>query len=100
MNSGKSFEFFSYAATAYKWATHIGKMDLDSFPYLHKLTTSLHEHMNSSCGAYIGVPMDFDRCNKLPHCPPQHCGLPQSGSLHEHMNSSCGAYIGVPMDFD
>lgn len=37
MNAGKTFAWFAYAAQAFPWSTHIAKMDLDTFPFMHSL---------------------------------------------------------------
>merc|ERR1719277_2178677 len=42
MNDGKTFAFFSLAVRQFPWATHIAKMDMDVFPLLHKVVTSLY----------------------------------------------------------
>lgn len=84
MNFGKTYQFFHYAASHYPWATHIGKMDLDTFPFLHRLTWSLYRHMDSGCEHFVGAAMDFTRCGKnRAWCPPKECGSPVGGNFLE-----------------
>lgn len=95
MNTGKSLEFFSYAARAFPWATHIGKMDLDTFPYLHDLTTSLHHKLRGGCQAhYVGLPMDKIRCGpSKDYCPPRKCGLPVGEDFFRYARGNCWSYM-------
>mmetsp|Transcript_59452 Transcript_59452/g.159208 ORF Transcript_59452/g.159208 Transcript_59452/m.159208 type:complete len:349 (-) Transcript_59452:88-1134(-) len=78
MNKGKTFAFFEAVSRLYPWATHVGKMDTDTFPYLHRLSESLHAHAKSSkCpNHFVGDPMNHARCGYWDWCPPASCSLP------------------------
>lgn len=54
MNKGKSFLWFSEALRRFPWATHIAKMDMDTYPFLHKLLhrMSLYRTCASNDGQY------------------------------------------------
>lgn len=41
MNEGKSFVWFATALEEFPWATHVAKMDIDTYPYLHKLVRGM-----------------------------------------------------------
>lgn len=47
MNSGKSPTWMATALRMFPWATHYGKVDMDAYPFLHKLV--LRMDRNSSC---------------------------------------------------
>jgi len=82
MDNGKSFEWFNYAARNYKWATHVGKIDMDAYPYIRKMVSSLEEHsQNSTCAQYVGALVDFVSCGKKPYCPREECGRPDGNDL-------------------
>jgi len=54
MNRGKTFAWFQAASKAFPWATHIGKCDMDTYPFLHKLIGRMHEH-----ACVTGTPYEF-----------------------------------------
>lgn len=97
MNKGKTFDFFRHVAKAYPWATHIGKMDLDTFPYLHRLTESLHDHLASGkCqNHYVGDPMNYTKCGYWPWCPPKNCSVPIDEDFlkFKHGMKNCWSYM-------
>jgi len=56
MNDGKSFVWFSTALKTFPWATHVGKMDMDTYPFLHKLVYRME--LNRRCEGEDG-PYEF-----------------------------------------
>lgn len=72
MNHGKTYAYFRHVVRAHPWATHVGKMDMDAYPYIHKLVTSLREPHHCKA-AYIGRPWT---CYHSKKCPPAGCGKP------------------------
>lgn len=96
MNKGKSHTWFQYAATNFPWATHIGKMDVDTYPYLKQLVTSLAQH-HGTCETYIGKPVVWKRCffgGGGAWCPPPRCGKPLSQNfLHYSGGDECWSYM-------
>lgn len=79
MNAGKTYEYFKVAAEAFPWATHIGNMDLDTYPHIHKLVTGLAARVSSQdkCESYEGLP--------LPMLP--------SSSVCSHLEEGCPKYM-------
>lgn len=82
MNLGKTMAFFREAARKFPWATHIGKMDMDAFPHLHKVVTNLYgsEKPCSAKYEYWGVKFGTRSCRKKPwgrsfidNCPDDSC---------------------------
>lgn len=62
-NFGKSFAWFHFASRRYSWASHVGKLDMDSFPDIGKLVLSLEEHRTDSCARhFVGYAQDFPLC--------------------------------------
>eukprot|EP00450_Noctiluca_scintillans_P003191 CAMPEP_0194501390 /NCGR_PEP_ID=MMETSP0253-20130528/22648_1 /TAXON_ID=2966 /ORGANISM="Noctiluca scintillans" /LENGTH=303 /DNA_ID=CAMNT_0039343357 /DNA_START=72 /DNA_END=983 /DNA_ORIENTATION=+ len=62
-NSGKSFAWFHFASRRYPWASHVGKLDMDSFPDIRKMVLSLEGHMTDSCARhFVGYAQDFPLC--------------------------------------
>eukprot|EP00747_Dinoflagellata_sp_TGD_P210388 gnl/TRDRNA2_/TRDRNA2_83662_c0_seq1.p1 gnl/TRDRNA2_/TRDRNA2_83662_c0~~gnl/TRDRNA2_/TRDRNA2_83662_c0_seq1.p1 ORF type:complete len:202 (+),score=14.19 gnl/TRDRNA2_/TRDRNA2_83662_c0_seq1:517-1122(+) len=55
MNNGKTLAFFKYVSSTFNWATHIGKMDMDTYPFLQKLITSFNDNAGDPCESYVGV---------------------------------------------
>lgn len=41
MNMGKTYRWFAFAAHSFPWATHIAKMDVDFFPFLHGIADTI-----------------------------------------------------------
>jgi len=82
MNRGKTITFFRYAARLFPWATHIAKMDMDAFPHLHKVVTSLYGS-EKPCRAkyeYWGGKFGFINCENTQwgrsftdNCPDDSC---------------------------
>merc|ERR1719367_2265576 len=72
MNYGKTYTFFNYVMRKFPWATHVGKMDMDAYPYIYKLVTSLQKPHHCKA-AYIGRPWT---CYHFKKCPPPGCGKP------------------------
>jgi len=81
MNRGKSFLWFATALELFPWATHVGKMDMDTYPFLHKLVyrMDLDRQCTSQDGPYefIGRPDNWcgtRHCkNFTNHCSPRDC---------------------------
>lgn len=75
------------ALQLWPWATHIAKMDMDTFPHLQKLIPSVPDGTFS----LIGDMVDFELCagNWCNHhsqcgwCPPPGCGKPVNGNFLE-----------------
>jgi len=58
LNNGKTFWLFHVLSASVPFATHIAKVDLDAYPYVHKLTTFLHSQQGCASDLqYVGVPM-------------------------------------------
>jgi len=100
MNRGKTYRFFQTMVQKFPWATHVGKMDTDTFPYLHRLTASLSVHANGNeCkNQYVGSPMDFETCGSWEWCPPAECGPPVGGDLlkfnaQSNAGQNCWSYM-------
>lgn len=55
MNNGKSWAWFHNASRMYPWATHIGKMDDDTYPYFAELLRRVNQTQGQNL-SYIGVP--------------------------------------------
>mmetsp|Transcript_46772 Transcript_46772/g.102142 ORF Transcript_46772/g.102142 Transcript_46772/m.102142 type:complete len:318 (+) Transcript_46772:60-1013(+) len=72
MNKGKTWEYFHHAVRAYPWATHIGKIDDDCYPFIRPLVTSFRDQRNHHL-AYMGAPWS---CKGGGGCPPYGCGYP------------------------
>lgn len=73
MNRGKSFNWFHNASRRYDWASHVGKVDMDSFPNIGKLINSFEEHRGRGCSnQFIGDGVDFQWCHG-DGCPPSDC---------------------------
>jgi len=101
MNDGKSFVWFSTALKTFPWATHVGKMDMDTYPFLHKLLGRMDQ--NRSCvnqtSPYelIGRPDYFctgkqhypETCKFLNPCPSKDC----LGQFHSKLDT---VQIGAP----
>eukprot|EP00421_Protoceratium_reticulatum_P042743 CAMPEP_0168444680 /NCGR_PEP_ID=MMETSP0228-20121227/45174_1 /TAXON_ID=133427 /ORGANISM="Protoceratium reticulatum, Strain CCCM 535 (=CCMP 1889)" /LENGTH=87 /DNA_ID=CAMNT_0008459131 /DNA_START=39 /DNA_END=298 /DNA_ORIENTATION=+ len=82
MNNGKSYTFFQYASNAWKWATHIGKTDLDTYPYFDKFVDSVsHHHDGDTCEEFLGHP---NFCTTPGICPPANCGSPLDGDFMKY----------------
>jgi len=80
MNHGKSFAFFSHAARQFPWATYIAKMDMDVFPLLHKVVTSLYKKPCMAKYEFWGVKSGTKGCTWDPlgrsftdNCPAESC---------------------------
>eukprot|EP00416_Gambierdiscus_australes_P038317 CAMPEP_0171104914 /NCGR_PEP_ID=MMETSP0766_2-20121228/61579_1 /TAXON_ID=439317 /ORGANISM="Gambierdiscus australes, Strain CAWD 149" /LENGTH=341 /DNA_ID=CAMNT_0011565627 /DNA_START=43 /DNA_END=1068 /DNA_ORIENTATION=+ len=77
MNRGKSLTWFHTARGWFPWATHIAKMDMDTYPFLHKLLKRMDS--NRSCvnnnGQYefIGRPHNTYGRNFTEYCPYEEC---------------------------
>uniref|UniRef100_A0A7S1L521 Hexosyltransferase n=1 Tax=Alexandrium catenella TaxID=2925 RepID=A0A7S1L521_ALECA len=57
MNEGKTFTWFSTALTKISWATHVGKMDIDTYPYLHNLLPGIGDCADKTTPfEYMGRP--------------------------------------------
>ena len=96
MMSGKSFASFQYAANNYQWATHIGKMDLDTYPSLFELVESMDTDKQSE--SYIGQVIDHHGCgghkNKRWFCPPEGCGYPRHRNFLDYAGGNdCWSYM-------
>jgi len=62
-NGGKSFAWLHFASRRYSWASHVGKLDIDSFPDIGKMVLSLEEHRTDSCTRhFVGYAQDFPLC--------------------------------------
>jgi hypothetical protein len=82
INEGKSMAFFRYASRQFPWATHIGKVDMDAFPFLHKIMTNLYGS-EKPCRAkyeYWGAKRGTKNCDHQPwgrsfidNCPDDSC---------------------------
>jgi len=82
MNQGKTMAFFRFAARQFPWATHIAKMDMDAFPFLHKVVASLYGS-EKPCRAkyeYWGAKFGSKHCENYPfgrtftdNCPDDSC---------------------------
>lgn len=90
LNNGKTPAFFKHAVESFTWATHIGKMDMDTYPYLPKLVSSLAQR--DSKFAYIGRPTDYKMCGSFDFCPPAGCGYPMNERL-EYTKENCWSYM-------
>mmetsp|Transcript_97835 Transcript_97835/g.285518 ORF Transcript_97835/g.285518 Transcript_97835/m.285518 type:complete len:332 (+) Transcript_97835:67-1062(+) len=60
MNRGKTFAWFQAASKAFPWATHIGKCDMDTYPFLHKLLARMSSRRcvkndHEFAGQYTGL---------------------------------------------
>uniref|UniRef100_A0A7S1MQG0 Hexosyltransferase n=1 Tax=Alexandrium catenella TaxID=2925 RepID=A0A7S1MQG0_ALECA len=91
MNNGKTALWFLTALQRFPWATHFGKLDMDTFPFLHKLVHRMAEGRNDACplGPYefIGAPDDRHVGNFSVSCPRESCDrfAPQL-EVWNHMN--------------
>jgi len=62
-NFGTSFAWFHFASRRYSWASHVGKLPMDSFPDIGKIVLSLEEHRTDSCARhFVGYAQDFPLC--------------------------------------
>jgi len=81
MNNGKTFAWFDAAREKFPWATHIGKMDLDTYPHLHRLVPSIDDRtckVSSEPYEYFGRPTcAFLLCNKFRSFGPL-CSRPEA----------------------
>jgi len=69
MNQGKSFMWFLTARKMFPWATHFGKMDMDTYPCIHKLLYRMK--MSLPCAGDDGPYEFIGRPHQL--CRPQPC---------------------------
>jgi len=92
MNEGKSWKFFNDASVRFPWATHIGKMDTDAYPYFHLLIPRMvpvwRKAAQDGCGEFYGMAQYlpetdpiFCRTHYGEICPPVDCGPPLNGSF-------------------
>lgn len=72
MEKGKTFTYFHDVARKYPWVTDIGKLDMDTFPYVADLVDSID---------------DPSRCTGTPY---EYWGLP-NGACMGPFNQSCAA---------
>jgi len=78
MNRGKSFLWFATALKMFPWATHIGKIDMDTYPFIHKLMYRMN--LNRPCKGqdspyeFIGRPHTLHPgANFAVSCPASQC---------------------------
>mmetsp|Transcript_18941 Transcript_18941/g.53423 ORF Transcript_18941/g.53423 Transcript_18941/m.53423 type:complete len:367 (-) Transcript_18941:92-1192(-) len=82
----KISDFFQRMALENSWATHIGKMDMDSYLYVPKLLTKLHE--DRDCGTPYEVVGFPGHCNKtdascdMADWLPKQCPAPEHEACH------------------
>jgi len=103
-NDGKNFVWMSTALSKFPWATHIGKIDMDTYPFVSKLLTRMSQ--NASCAErtspyqIIGRPAytchgkdpDGTKCAFRHRCSAADC----LGQFHSKLDS---VRIGAPWQF-
>eukprot|EP00392_Amoebophrya_sp_AT5.2_P009831 g9859.t1 len=80
LNNSSPLWWDQYASRQFAWATHIGKLEVPTFP----LTADLFEDVSAqykkekeqNCASFIGGCVDFERCGGFQYCPPRGCGCP------------------------
>lgn len=76
---------------AYPWATHIGKLDMDTFPHFQRLLPSIPQGKYSLTGNMV----DHRGCGSASYCPPEQCSKPIDGNLLNYLFWSGRRHIGV-----
>merc|ERR1712107_247725 len=80
----KLYEFtisiFSAFLQKFPWATHIGKLDTDTFPYVNRLVGRVPEGRYS----IVGQIYDFHGCGGPYYSPPPDCGLPVDNNFMKY----------------
>jgi len=64
----------------FAWATHVGKLDMDTFPHLQQLLLSVPKGKYSIMGNMV----DFHWCGGWPWCPLKGCGKPVYGIFTDY----------------
>ncbi|CAD7941790.1 unnamed protein product [Amoebophrya sp. A120] len=74
------FLWMYHAPREFSWATHIGKIEMTTFPLTGELfedvSKLLSKEMATGCESYVGSCADFSRCGSFSFCPPKGCGCP------------------------
>jgi len=77
MNGPKTMRWFQAVLLKFGWATHIAKMDMDTFPFMHKLVNRMAGGPSCGGGAagpyeYVGWPTHCGHCGTFEgaYCPP------------------------------
>lgn len=69
MNSGKSFEWFRFAASRFKFARFISKGDMDTIVFPGEVLRSVSHVSRGAQGIYGGLAVDWNLCGRGAHCP-------------------------------
>eukprot|EP00929_Paragymnodinium_shiwhaense_P014846 TRINITY_DN122810_c0_g1_i1.p1 TRINITY_DN122810_c0_g1~~TRINITY_DN122810_c0_g1_i1.p1 ORF type:complete len:416 (-),score=48.56 TRINITY_DN122810_c0_g1_i1:163-1410(-) len=99
MDEGKSYQYFYEVSRRFGWATHIVKLDTDTYPFLHVLLPRIVNvsavAQQKGCDVYLGmfVPGWFPDCQpseegciKKPPCALD-CDYPLHGNLENYEHS-------------
>lgn len=93
MNHGKTRVWFHHASRSYTWATHIAKMDMDTYPHLpYMLYWTREQQSKFSCSNVFGGRQFTCRAD---WCAPAHCGYcPGSDFMKFAVNDTrCWSYM-------
>jgi len=81
---GKSFDWLRAAREKFPWATHIGKTDMDAYPFISKLVGKLAQGrscaMQGNPYEFIGLPWPRN-CTFPGKCPKARCAAPYAEEL-------------------
>lgn len=69
MNSGKSFEWFRFAALHFRSARFISKGDMDTIIFPREVLRSVSRISRDAQGIYGGFVVDWNMCGGGSHCP-------------------------------
>eukprot|EP00421_Protoceratium_reticulatum_P013733 CAMPEP_0168393220 /NCGR_PEP_ID=MMETSP0228-20121227/18905_1 /TAXON_ID=133427 /ORGANISM="Protoceratium reticulatum, Strain CCCM 535 (=CCMP 1889)" /LENGTH=79 /DNA_ID=CAMNT_0008406593 /DNA_START=1 /DNA_END=237 /DNA_ORIENTATION=- len=66
-------------------------MDLDTYPYMHKLVESISHHRdNDECEDYLGSPIR--KCGTGGYCLPKNC-FPMDEDFMKYRYADCWSYV-------
>eukprot|EP00928_Gymnodinium_smaydae_P018621 TRINITY_DN17099_c0_g3_i2.p1 TRINITY_DN17099_c0_g3~~TRINITY_DN17099_c0_g3_i2.p1 ORF type:complete len:341 (+),score=20.59 TRINITY_DN17099_c0_g3_i2:141-1163(+) len=84
--SKKTVALFRKALDEFPWATHVGKIDTDTFPRFYLVLP----HMRDGQYSLIGDMLVNARCGGHKFCPPNGCGQPVGGNLLQYKVKAVG----------